>query len=178
MLIRYNVTPDDIAAFNRHHFANAPFTRKAKRNWVVISTASTAICIIICYMIQPSALLGSITSLAALIACSMIFSAMYYSSFHLVPRQQIQRLLADPANNTMMGPHALAIDDDGICETTDVGEARRVWTSINRIEETEDYVFIYNTAISAYVIPKHQVTEGDASEFTHRARELLAAANV
>lgn len=177
MLICFEITIDDIVAFNRYHLAHSTTIRNAKIRWVVMSCIGSPIAAFCSYLILPNSLLGTICAAGAFVIAGGAFAAIYFSGFHSAPEQQVRKLLAEGRNEGMLGIHELAIDHQGISETTNVGKSRRLWTAVNRIEETEDYAFLYITAISAHVIPKHNVTAGDAAEFIQRARELMAAAN-
>ena len=53
-----------------------------------------------------------------------------------------------------LGRHHISIDEQGLVETTAVGESRVSWAGIDRIERSADAVFIYTTPSAAHMIPR------------------------
>ena len=57
--------------------------------------------------------------------------------------------------------HTIEITDEGVREKTTNSESYHRWTAINKISITKDYVFIYNTPITAHIIPKRVIGENE-----------------
>ena len=60
--------------------------------------------------------------------------------------------------------HELVIDESGINDITEVGNQHTNWSGITKIDETDDYLYIYINSKSAHVVPKKRV-EGNLEEF-------------
>lgn len=48
---------------------------------------------------------------------------------------------------------------EGLIETTSNGETRAAWASIESFKEDKAYFFLYNSSISAYIIPKTSIEQ-------------------
>jgi len=57
--------------------------------------------------------------------------------------------------------HTLIVTDEGVRESTDNSENYHKWDAINHISHNDEYIFIYNTPMTAHVIPKRVVGEND-----------------
>ena len=61
--------------------------------------------------------------------------------------------------------HTITVTEDGVREST---ENYHKWEAINSVSSNEDYVFIYNTPITARVIPKRVLGENDFIKFKEK----------
>ncbi len=57
--------------------------------------------------------------------------------------------------------HTLTISSSGVREETENSDNYQTWEAINKIAFTDDHIFIYNTPITAHIIPKNMVGEND-----------------
>ena len=64
-----------------------------------------------------------------------------------------------------LGRHMVALYDDAVVETTATGEMRTTWAGVDRVEQDDNYIFIYTSAASAHVIPKRAFSGDAAGEF-------------
>jgi len=77
----------------------------------------------------------------------------------------------------VLGEHLIRLKDDFLIETTDVNETQHSWKGVERIEENNDYVFIYTSATNAHIIPKRYFkSEADALEFLEETKRLKDSA--
>lgn len=54
----------------------------------------------------------------------------------------------------MIGPHTMELDENGLRDQNEFGETRVTWAGIKEIVEEDDYVYLYNASVSAYILPK------------------------
>lgn len=172
MLIRYNITMDDLVAFNLYHFTRSPF----------IKGINYGVMIVVAMLIVLGFSFASISSgepIAAILGVifAALFCVIYQWMWPASLDWHVRRLLSEGHTKGMLGPHELEIDPQGIIERTDMNESRTAWRGVDRIVETEDYAFIYISAIMAHVIPKHATTTDDPTAFIARARAWWRAAN-
>lgn len=118
-----------------------------------------------------------------LVTLALLFSGLYWLIFsvYALPKsldRQTRRMYGEGANKGVLGQHEIEIDASGLWERSEVSETRHAWRGIERIEESDDYAFIYVTSMSAHVIPKQSVTQGDPETFLLHARKLWRTHNV
>lgn len=63
-------------------------------------------------------------------------------------------MLEEGDNKNLFNQRTLVLTDDGITETSSIGESQIRWDKINHLEETEDYLYIYVSSVSAHIVPK------------------------
>ena len=67
--------------------------------------------------------------------------------------------------------HIIAIAPDSITEISEVGESRTAWSGVEKVEENEEYIFLYTGSLIAHVIPKRAfISQDEASKFFQQAR--------
>jgi len=83
----------------------------------------------------------------------------------------VRKLASEGKNKGILGSHTIIISEEGLQEITEVSESRSIWSGIERIEENEEYIFVYIGAYQAHVIPKRDfASKEDAKEFAEQAR--------
>jgi hypothetical protein len=74
-------------------------------------------------------------------------------------------------NNGILGEHKICLTEEAMIESTSVNESHNKWSSIERIDEDDNYIFITTTAGGTYNIPKRDFHSSDAAtQFYNQAR--------
>ena len=63
-------------------------------------------------------------------------------------------MLKEGKNESLFKERKISLTDEAIIETSSSSQSSTIWSKIDRIEETDRYIYIYNSSISAYIIPK------------------------
>lgn len=77
----------------------------------------------------------------------------------------------------MICDHELEITEEAIIERTEYSETKSFWNVIERIEENENFAFIYIMTNAAHVIPKDRILDGDYHVFILKAKEYMEKQN-
>lgn len=173
MKIRFDLTMDDLLAFNRYHFMNSP----AYRSSLIVGMAMVSILPLgLTLFLIYNGRLPRLPVIA--FGCGLTLFSMFgfYRRFPSAIDRTTRRMFGN--DQSLFGPHELEIEDEWLVERTDINASRQAWRGIQKIVETDDYVFIYLSAATAHVIPKAAVTSGDLPAFMTRARDLQAAAQM
>ncbi len=73
----------------------------------------------------------------------------------------------------VLGEHLIKLKENYLVEVTDVNETQNSWKGVDRIEENDDYIFIYISPMNAHIIPKRCFSnQSDASMFYDEAKRL------
>ena len=51
----------------------------------------------------------------------------------------------------------MILSEDGIVDSNSNGETKVNWSGIIKLQEDESNLYIYNSAVSAYIIPKREL---------------------
>lgn len=153
MKLKYKLANDDFVAFNLHFVGKSSTHWNAIRKGRVVSSVSTAaVLFLICYLgFRDWAVAGS---LALIIGCVPWFT--YHSQY----RKQMEKSLRRMAESEGVGEagwRRLSIEESGIREETEASVSTTGFSSILRIDETDEHVFIFIGPPRAYIIPKGEV---------------------
>lgn len=73
----------------------------------------------------------------------------------------------------ILGRHQIRFDEIQFVEITDVSQTNYSWKGVDRIEENEDYIFIFIAPSQAHIIPKRAFDDSEnALVFAEEARRL------
>lgn len=75
------------------------------------------------------------------------------------------KVLNSGDNSSILGIHKIKISDEGIQVEKPNSSGFMNWSAFNKIEQTVDHYFLYNSAISALIIPKMNL--GTATDYVH-----------
>lgn len=77
----------------------------------------------------------------------------------------------------VLGEHLIKFEEDYLVEITDVNQTKQSWKGVDKIEENQNYIFIFISPLNAHIIPKRFFdTEQDASMFFEEAKRLKETA--
>ncbi len=174
MILRYEISMDDLVAFNRYHSANSPAIKRSKSTFMIL-VSGLVVGLSLLIDPPPGIARSVVASVAVLFA--LLFSFIFNRVFRSSLDRHVRRLLNEGANKGCFGWHELEIDNDGLVERTEVNETRHSWQGIEKIAETESHAFLYTSSFMAHVIPKQSISTGDAVQFIADAKQLWLAAN-
>lgn len=162
MTIECENTLDDILAFNFYHFEHSPAARKRAN----IQRYGGAILLALVLLLTSSFL--EFTPLAWLIGIGFIIAwILLEPRFH---RSELRKMagsfLREGTNKGVTGKRTFTLQAESVTETTDASESRTRWDCVEQIVKTDDYIFIYTSAVTAYVIPRRAFdTEAEYDTF-------------
>jgi len=88
-------------------------------------------------------------------------------------RRQILTSYSNKEKVAMFGLYTLRIDPNQLFERSPSGKNKMPWGELLRIEETEDYAYIYVDIDTALIIPKETIVEGKLEEFIDQAEKMI-----
>ncbi|MCR1900119.1 YcxB family protein [Irregularibacter muris] len=80
----------------------------------------------------------------------MIFYPRY---FKWEISKRLVKMLKEGKNDVMLGHRSLSLTSQGIIEHSVGSESKTSWDVVGNIYETKDYLFIYISSVSAYIVP-------------------------
>jgi YcxB-like protein len=177
MEVTYQLTPDDLYAFQwRAAYLSAKSRRARRVSYLYLFLPFLVIALL--PMIGSSrSLTAAKISAVMLIVVFPIVAVCYALMYRRLIRRAILKLVAEEKpDKGHLGWHTVVIDDEGLVETTAVGQSRSSWAGVDRIEHDADYIFIYTAPAQAHTIPKRAFTQSTANDFFEFARRRHAQA--
>lgn len=170
--IHYMVTVEDIAHLNHHHFRSSPRARRGS----FLRVAGSIGMLFISYF-AFMAMLG-INAPGLLV---IVFMFMTASLVHAYTRKKpnrnfvkrVKRLFDDGRNVNLFGQHHLLLHEEHVEVRTPYSQGTIRWEAIERVEQDEEYIFIYTSSLNAHIIHKRFFpTPGHAQAFFELAQRL------
>lgn len=156
MKIRYEVTFDDIVAFNRYHLDHSPAMKRQR------ATATWGVPLVVLFVCGALALLDEFDP-TVILSCGAVFCVIYVllvrRSIPATMEKNVRKLYCEGSNKGVLGQHELELSQNSLSKRTDSGMSSVFLSAIDRIVTTDDYTFIYINAVTAHVIPRHSLSE-------------------
>ena len=81
-------------------------------------------------------------------------------------RGTVSKWLDGGKNTGLLCRHKLVLDEEGLSDTSDFGESRMRWGGVERVEQNDDYIFIYLSSMEAIPLNKKLFdSESAAADF-------------
>lgn len=163
----YLVTADDIAYLNHYHAQRSPTIR---RNRAALGVSLTLIGVIgfLVSMATPGVGMG----MMLLVVIAGVWVAM--GRRRGPSRQQtehIRQLFDEGKNRALFGHHHVRLLEEHVEVSTEFSRGEVRWEGVERVEQDEHYIFVYVSALNAYIInKKYFPSEQAAQRFFETAR--------
>lgn len=175
VIIRYDLTLDDLLNFHVYHVNHSPSLQRALevQRWMIP-------CVVVCVGLLVDLFRGSLQLTIAAVVIAMALALILHSRRVRIShadrlRRELRRLYAEGRTDTMLGPHEIEIDHDGVTERNEFGERFVTWAGVSHIAEDEVNLYIFLSAISAIIVPRRSLTRSDYTSFSEQAEAMLRA---
>lgn len=174
MTAEYELTKDDLNAFNLYHHFHSP---TARRHYLLSWFRPAFIWLLVCTGIWYLADRERHTPLRTFLDLLPLFSGIpiYLLYFPWAYRRKAQKILtgmvSEGQNRGVWGRHQVAISPDGITESGEFGQTSTTWRAVERVAQNGDYAFVYINALAAIIIPRRAfAAPAEFEEFVRTAR--------
>lgn len=161
MEINYELTEKDYLDFNVFHAENSPTIRRSILIQRLIGP--------VIFLIMPFyATRYTGIPLWYWVIIFGTLGALWYSFYPKYIKWEVSRrtskLIKEGKDGKILGNKNIKLTPEGIYGTSLYSEEKVKWDSIERIEETEDYIYIFISSISAFIIPIRAFNDTNTKE--------------
>jgi hypothetical protein len=177
MEVEYELTLEDLYAFQWRAVFASPRARRGTRKvyflWFLAVLLFSAV-----PAIGADGFVISRMNFTFLVVAFPIIALVQWCLERWLMRRAILKLIKqEKPGKGQLGKHKIVVSEDGLFESTAVGESRTSWAGVDRIEQNPEYIFIYTSAVGAHVIPKRAFRDMQEAEgFFHLSRTSKEAA--
>ena len=165
MTIAFDASIDDLMVFQDHYYRT---NRMLRRTRFVVLPAIYIIVILFDTVIHRGRIDFVLVGIfGCLYALSLIYLKWFFS-------RKIKRMYCKPENRIYLGPQTMTFDEDGVHAHTDNSDNKYRWQSFIKWVEVNNYILIYLSEISAYVIPCQKLAPGQTEELKAILGEHIA----
>lgn len=158
MEVSYNLTEEDYIHFNMFHIKNSKSTIQTLK---IQRFSVPIIYIIISFVFSKILEIPFLYMLIPFLILSLIWVVFYEKYFNKSIIRRLKKMMNEGENDGLIGEHHLVITEEGIVDTTSTGETRVNWSGIKYLKEDNEYFYIYNSSVSAYILPKRDLENVD-----------------
>ena len=167
----FEMTVEDVLAFNVYHNAHSPAVRRA---YQLILLLFLLMALMLCLLIagHPTAVVPIGILVLYILGFGLFVQSQPYRRWRV--RRWVAKLLREGGNKSMLGHQKVSLNREGLTQTNPCGLTQTKWFGVERVVVTDDHAFIYLSAISASVIPKRAFPgDADFNRFVEQARRFL-----
>lgn len=158
MELKFYLTEEDYLNFNMFHIKNS---KTAKRTLRMQRFLPPVIFIIFSYVLSK---LGNISFPGVFIVYLIvsilwiIFYPKYY--YHYVSRHT-KKMIKEGKNEGFLGERQMILTEEGVRNYTQFSDGTVSWSGIKSFKEDRNAIYLYNSAVSALIIPKRELRNVD-----------------
>lgn len=149
MTIDYYLDEDDYIDFNLYHIHNSKMGKKILLTQRLIGPAIFLIAI---YFGHQLAGLPLIPWIIMMSVSSVLWFLLYPVQIKKSIRKRIVKMLGEGQNKALTGKQQLVLDDEGLHIENAFETKTAKWTSFNRAVKTDKHIYVYDSAVSAYIV--------------------------
>lgn len=173
MQVEFELTEDDLIAFNRKHLMQS---RKLWAGRVAFLVCASSFVIWVLWVLPPLIYGSTVNFVGYQVLGGVCFGLLILYDvlrWRGAAQRGVLKMLRRGHGRSVLGQHRLSISSDYVCAETPAGEQETKWHAIWKIVVTNDYAFIYNTPYSALVVPRRAFDNEDAFKaFVNQAVEF------
>lgn len=174
MIVEYEITKNDLNAFNLFHLSHSTTARRQYYCSWFIPIVIWLLLFTCCNLVDWDSGTPLRTFLALLPLLS--FVPLYLIFFPLAYRRHIRKTVANMVsegqNRGLFGRHRVVISPESVTESGEFGQSSTTWRAVERVVRTGDHAFIYTNALAAIIVPRRAFgTESEFVEFIRTASE-------
>ncbi|PID20476.1 hypothetical protein CSV61_14500 [Sporosarcina sp. P3] len=158
MEIHYDLTEQDVVAFNLYHVKNSKVGKNSLQWQRYISPL---IFLLFAYFLTVFTDMAKGPLFATFGLTSILWVIFYPKYFYYHITRQVSKMLKGGKNEGLVGEHSMKMNKVGIVDQTSVGETKVQWSGVKQLIEDADYFYIYTSTVSAYIIPKRDIYSVD-----------------
>jgi YcxB-like protein len=177
MEAEYELTPDDLYAFQWRAVFVSPRGRRTRRTTYLLWALAVVLFAILPAIGADGFVISRVSFTFILVAIPIVFLFQWCLERWLIRRAILQMLKDEKPGKGLLGRHRIVLSQDGLIESTAFGESRTSWAGVDRIEQDPHNIYIYTSLAAAHVIPKRAFRdpqEADAFYQFSRARKEAA----
>ena len=154
----YNLTEEDYINFNLYHIKNS---ETGKRALVLQRFLAPLFFIIISYIYSLISVMPFLPLFLTFLVTSILWIIFYPKYFYSLIARNARKMIKEGKNDGLLGNHQLKLTEEGLVDTSSNRETKVTWSGITSFKEDDEYFLLYNSSVSAYILPKREIDNID-----------------
>lgn len=174
MTTEYEITKDDLKAFNLYHNRHSP---TARRQYLCSWFGPAFIWLLICTGLWYLADQKRNAPLQTFLNLLPLFSGvpLYLLYFPWAYRRKLQKIIvgmvSEGQNRGLFSHHRITISPEGVIDASEFAQTSTAWRAVERVVAADEYAYIYISALAAIIVPRRAFAGPlEFEEFVRTAR--------
>jgi YcxB-like protein len=171
MTAEYDLTKDDLTAFNLYHHRHSPTARRQYlRAWFTPAILWLLVCTGIWYLadMKRDTPLQTFLDLLPLFSGAAIHLALFPWLYRRRLRKIIGSMVSEGENRGLFDRRRVTMSAQEVIDASEFSRNSTAWRSVERVVISREYLYIYTNALAAIILPERAFA--DRSEFDTFAR--------
>ncbi|MFZ7104315.1 MAG: YcxB family protein [Peptococcaceae bacterium] len=166
MQVDYELTKQDYIAFNIFHMT---YSASLRKSLFVQRYIISLIFLIVPFILARFTVIPLWYWLMIFGLVYLLWAGFYWKYLKWTLTRRISRLVDEGQNADMLGRQTLKLAADGIVNITGFSESKTNYGAVEGVIETQEYIYIYLSAVMAYIIPVDSFADStQKAEFINR----------
>lgn len=176
MELTYNLNIDDLVTMNLYNYKTAPVWQKQQQNArfivaliaVVLSFGATTL-----VSRNGITILGVVLSLAL----GIIIFALYPRLTEPTLKKRLAQYFESDSGSGLIGKYTLVVSEEGVKQSTASSTNHYQWNDVERIDITQQYLYLFAAKSNCITVPKGQITGADIDAIIDTAKSHQVSVN-
>jgi hypothetical protein len=172
--VEFNLTKDDYIAFNMYYLENSA---TIKRTLFIHRYFVSLVFLVLPFLLAAVSDVPFMIWLVLYGLAFILWIIFYPRYFMSITKKRIIKMIDEGKNSHMFGFRSITLTETGVEETKEHGESKTAWSSIEKVEELQDYLYIFVGSLNAYIVPDRAFDNDEQkNEFLQILRGNIAPA--
>jgi hypothetical protein len=171
MTAEYEITKDDLIAFNLYHQRHSP---TARRQYLIVWIAPAVVWLLLCTGLWFLADRPRGTPMQTLLDLLPLFCGVpvYLLIFPWLYRRKLSKIVdgmvSEGQNRGLLGRHRVTLSPENVTESSAHGQSSTAWRGVEKVAVADTCAYIYINALAAIIVPRRAFA--DAKKFENFIR--------
>lgn len=156
MEINYDVTEEAFVEFNLFHAKNSKAIMKSMSIQRFLVPIMYLLIAVIFSSIMDIPVLFMVTPFLIL---SILWIILFPTYFNRQIKRTAKKMIREGKNEGILGKHTMIFTEQGLREIGPRGETSVSWAGIEKVQEDQSNIYLYNSGATAFIVPKKELDD-------------------
>ena len=175
MNVEYELTKDDLSAFNLYHHFHSPTARRQYfRSWFLPAAIWLLVCTGVWYVAgrESGTPMRTFLGLLPLFSGAPFYLIYFPWAYRRMFRKIVAGMVSEGQNRGLFSLHHVTISPEGVTDASEFGQSSTFWRAVERVASNDNYAFVYTNALAAIIVPRRAfAAPTEFEEFVRRATD-------
>jgi hypothetical protein len=157
MTAEYEITKEDVGAFNLYHSLHSPAARRQYlRSWFVPAVIWLFVFSGIWYFAdrERGRPFQTFLDLFPLFSFVPLYLLYFPWAYRRKLRNIVAGMVSEGQNRGLFGRHRVTISPESVVESSEHSQSSTAWRAVERIVSADERAYIYTNALAAIIVPR------------------------